>query len=91
MRIGENLNLPDARLLYFEGANFDVSATPSVSSSENSVSLGSRPERVCVGAIVTLEVLVRSASALRFVEIRLLDMDGIDKNQSFIQGCHFYN
>ena len=57
MRIGENLNLPDWRLLYlyFGVATSDGSATLSVSVSEGLVSSGSRPERMCVGAVVTLE------------------------------------
>ena len=57
-----NLNLPDGRLLYFGlvAATSDVSASPSVSISEDSVSLRSlsvsRPGRECGGAVVTLEV-----------------------------------
>ena len=67
MRIGENLNLQDGRSLYFGVATSDVSATTSVSESEDLVPSGSRPVRVCIGAVVTLEVIVvRSASALRF-------------------------
>ena len=60
MRTGKNLNLPDRRLLYFEVATSSVSATASVSVSEDSVSSGSRPERVPVrvDGVVTLEVLV---------------------------------
>ena len=56
MRIGENLNLPDERLLYFVVVTSDASAMSSVSVSEDLVSLGSRPERLCVGVVVTLEV-----------------------------------
>ena len=55
----EKLILPDSdgRLLYSGVVTSDVSATPSVS--EDSVSSGitvSRPERVCDGAVVTLEL-----------------------------------
>ena len=79
-------------LLYFGVAPWDVPATPSASESvgEYPGSLSnsqSRPARLCVGTVVTLEVY---ASELRFVgRSRRRDMM-VDKSQSylsFVQGA----
>ena len=72
-------------LLYFGVAPWDVPATPSASESAGEYPGGlsnsqSRPERLCVGIVVTLEVYV---SELRFVGgNRRSDMmvDKIDKS-----------
>jgi hypothetical protein len=48
---------PDGRLLYFGDAAWDASATPSVFAGEYSGDLTeSRPDRLCVDTVVTLEV-----------------------------------